>query len=129
MAQSGADEAAAAAAGPAQEDARSSATSASALARVCAAPGINERAEDLCKQIAKLQKEQKTNREQRKKVTKDLKNARRRKTRLTTTAKRLSDEDLMAVMQMRADARAIKQQATEQSGPSNEANAGQSAPG
>ena len=129
MAQIGADEAAADAAGLAQDSARGSASSASPLPGVGAAPGIPERAEDLCKQIAQLQKEQKKNREQRAKVAKDLKNAKRRKTRLTTTAKRLSDEDLMAVMQMRADARAIKQQATEKSGPSDEANAGQSEPG
>ena len=129
MAQSGADEAAAAAAGPAQASARGSASSASPLPRVGASPGITERAEDLCSQIAKLQKEQKSIRDQRTRVAKDLKNAKRRKTRLTTTAKRLSDEDLVAVMQMRADARANKQQATEESGPSDEANAGQSASG
>ena len=128
MAQSEADEAAAAGAGPAQGSAGGAASSGQAPP-VGAPVSITERAEDLVSQIARLQKEQRTNRELRARVNKDLKNAKRRKTRLTHTAKRLSDEDLLAVVQMRADARANKQQPTEQSGPSNQADAGQSAAG
>ena len=127
MAQSGADGAAAGAAGRAQESARGSASSEGPQQGVGVPPRLSERAEDLMAQIAQLQKEQKTIKETRARVAKDLKNAKRRKTRLTTTAKRLSDEDLVAVMQMRADARASKQQLAEQSGPSVEANEGQSA--
>ena len=127
MSQSGADEAAAAAEGRAQASAPGSASSEKPQQGLGVTPGISERAEDLCAQIAQLQKEQKTIKEKRTRVSKDLKNARRRKTRLTTTAKRLSDEDLVAVMQMRADARATKLHAAEQSGPSNQANEGQRA--
>ena len=122
MAQGGADGAAAGAAGPAQASAPGSASSAGYVQGGGVTPGIGERTEDLCGQIAQLQQEQKTIREKRARVTKDLKNAKRRKTRLTTTAERLSDEDLVAVMQMRADIRTTKQQAAGQSGPSDEAN-------
>ena len=53
-------------------------------------------------QIEALKHEQATMRAAKKKITKDLKNAERRRKRLRKRAKQLSDDDLIAVLRMRA---------------------------
>jgi FtsZ-binding cell division protein ZapB len=65
--------------------------------------------------IARLRTEQKTMREKRKQIHKELKNAEKRRSRLKKRARQLSDADLVAVLQMRAAA------------PGNDTNSGASA--
>ena len=57
--------------------------------------------EELTASISPLKREQKDMRAARKKLTKDLKNAEKRRTRLKKRARQLSDADLVAVLQMR----------------------------
>ena len=51
--------------------------------------------------IARLKSEQKTMKEKKKQIHKDLKNAEKRRSRLKKRARQLSDADLVAVLQMR----------------------------
>ena len=60
----------------------------------------------LLQQIQKLKAEQKAARERRKVANKELKNAERRKRRLKTRARQLTNDDLPEVMGLRGDARA-----------------------
>ena len=60
----------------------------------------------LLQQIQKLKAEQKAARERRKVVNKELKNAERRKRRLKTRARQLTNDDLLEVMMLRGDTRA-----------------------
>ena len=55
----------------------------------------------MTEQILGLQKEQKEMLARKKRLQSDLRNARRKKTRLTKRAKQLSDSDLIQIMQMR----------------------------
>ena len=52
-------------------------------------------------EINALKEEQKAARDAKKKVTKDLRNAEKRRQRLKRRAKQLSDDDLLAVMSLR----------------------------
>ena len=52
-------------------------------------------------QILSLQKEQKEMLAKKKRLQSDLRNAKRKKTRLTKRARKLSDSDLIHIMQMR----------------------------
>lgn len=58
-------------------------------------------AEGLLSSIDRLKREQKAMKEQKKKLTKDLRNAEKRRSRLKKRARQLSDTDLVAVLQMR----------------------------
>ena len=55
----------------------------------------------MTEQILGLQKEQKEMLARKKRLQSDLRNAKRKKTRLTKRAKQLSDSDLIQIMQMR----------------------------
>ena len=68
-------------------------------------PSARRAPENLCKQIADLKAEQIANRIARAKVQKDLKNAQRRRRRLKTKVRQLTNEDLLAVMVMRSEDR------------------------
>ena len=61
-------------------------------------------AESITQQIANLKQEQAANRAARAKVQKDLKNAQRRKRRLKSRVRQLTNEDLLAVLVMRNEA-------------------------
>ena len=56
-------------------------------------------------QITKLREEQKRLRDQKKTITKSLRNAERKKKRLRTRARQLTDSDLVAVLRLRQDLR------------------------
>ena len=56
-------------------------------------------------QIEALRKEQQDMKDQKKRLQKDLRNAERKKRRLTERARRLSDKDLVAVLMMRKNQR------------------------
>jgi hypothetical protein len=62
--------------------------------------------EQLGDAIARLKGEQDAVRVDRKRVTKELKNAQKRKQRLKKRAKQLSDTDLVSVLQLRASQKA-----------------------
>ena len=66
------------------------------------APGM----EPLLSGIARLKAEQANLRAERKRVQKELKNAEKRRVRLRKRARQLSDQDLVAVLQMRESAAA-----------------------
>ena len=77
---------------------------------------------DIIPAILKLKKEQADLRNERKRVAKELKNAERRRTRLRDKAKQLTDTDLVAVLSMRAAAKALaKASSGEPSASSNAA--------
>ena len=59
----------------------------------------------LLAKIAKLKAQQKQMREEKKGITKSLRNAERQKKRLRTRARQLTDEDLFVVLRMRQDMR------------------------
>jgi hypothetical protein len=63
--------------------------------------------EQLGESIARLKREQDDVRANRKRVTKELKNAQKRKQRLKKRAKQLSDTDLVSVLQLRASEKAV----------------------
>ena len=65
------------------------------------APPAAEPPEPLLAGIARLKTEQAELRAERKRISKELKNAERRRTRLRKQARQLSDADLVAVIQMR----------------------------
>ena len=67
---------------------------------VAAAEGPGK-GDELTEQILGLQKEQTEMLARKKRLQSDLRNARRKKTRLTKRAKQLSDSDLIQIMQMR----------------------------
>ena len=56
--------------------------------------------------IARLKEEQKAPRAERKRVAKELKNQEKKRSRLRTKAKQLTDEDLLQVIHLRAAAKA-----------------------
>ena len=56
----------------------------------------------MIEKILSLQKEQREMLARKKRLQSDLRNAKRKKTRLTKRAKQLSDSDLIHIMQMRA---------------------------
>ena len=60
----------------------------------------------LLERIQKMKAEQKAARETRRVVNKELKNAERRKRRFKTSARQLTNDDLLEVMMLRGDARA-----------------------
>lgn len=64
-------------------------------------PPDADAAEPLLQGIARLKAEQAGLRSERKRVSKELKNAEKRRTRLRKRARQLSDSDLVAVLQMR----------------------------
>ena len=57
--------------------------------------------DELTEQILRLQNEEKDMRTKKKRVQADLRNAKRKKSRLTKRAKQLTDSDLIHIMQMR----------------------------
>ena len=57
--------------------------------------------DELTEQILRLQNEEKEMRANKKRVQADLRNAKRKKSRLTKRAKQLTDSDLIQIMQMR----------------------------
>ena len=69
--------------------------------------------EQLGDAIARLKREQDDVRANRKRVTKELKNAQKRKQRLKKRAKQLSDTDLVSVLQLRASEKAAVATAAE----------------
>ena len=69
--------------------------------------------EQLGESIARLKREQDDVRANRKRVTKELKNAQKRKQRLKKRAKQLSDTDLVSVLQLRASEKAAVATAAE----------------
>ena len=73
-----------------------------ALLADAAGPANSEQLGDA---IARLKGEQDAVRDHRKRVTKELKNAQKRKQRLQKRAKQLSDTDLVSVLQLRASQR------------------------
>ena len=89
-------------AAPASSDSSGSAGFAALLADVPGAVG----GEQLGESIARLRREQDAVRANRKRVTKELKNAQKRKQRLKKRAKQLSDTDLVSVLQLRASEKA-----------------------
>ena len=62
----------------------------------------NARETGLLKTIADLRKQQKEQADARKKITKELKNAKKRNARIVRKARELSNEDLVEVMRFRA---------------------------
>ena len=60
-----------------------------------------ETGQELLNAIADLKQQQMTLRAQKKKVSKELRNAEKKKTRLKKKARQLSDKDLVTVLQMR----------------------------
>ena len=66
----------------------------------------------LLQKIQKLKAEQKAARARRKVVNKELKSAERRKRRLKTRARQFTNDDLLEVMMLRGDARALTAQAS-----------------
>ena len=78
------------------------ASSSSGAAIEVAAPDAGQKSSDeLTSKILDLQKVQKQLVDQKRKLQTDLRNAKRRKTRLTRRARLLSDSDLMQIMLMR----------------------------
>ena len=71
--------------------------------------------DELTEQILRLQNEEKEMRANKKRLQADLRNAKRKKSRLTKRAKQLTDSDLFQIMQMR-EAKKREDPAT----PSNE---------
>ena len=61
--------------------------------------------DELNEKILAMQKEQKEMATRKKRLQSDLRNAKRKKARLTSRAKRLSDGDLIQIMQMREAAK------------------------
>lgn len=94
--------------GPAAED---PAPAAAAAPQPEEAPGGNEDGshltddkEPLLTKISRLKSEQSEMRKRRQQLTRDLKNAEKRRTRLRKRARQLSDADLRAVLEMRKPA-------------------------
>ena len=69
--------------------------------------------DELAEKIVSLQKEQKEMLARKKRLQSDLRNAKRKKSRLTKRARQLSDSDLIHIMQMR-DAKKKRLGGTEQ---------------
>ena len=69
-------------------------------------PG-NDPGKDLLDEISALKEQQKKAREEKQAITKELRNANRRRQRLKRRAKALSDADLMAVISLRNHERAL----------------------
>ena len=63
---------------------------------------------DLLGGIARLKAEQKALREERKRVTKELRNAEKKRQRLKRKAKELTDKDLLEVLELRAVSKTMK---------------------
>ena len=63
--------------------------------------------------IADMEREQQRMREERKRAAAELKNVQRRKRRLKTKARQLSNEDLLAVLLLRQEQRAALEQGEE----------------
>ena len=85
----------------------------------CANPGDTASPEPLLTGIARLKAEQAKLRADRKRVTKELKNAEKRRVRLRKRARQLSDNDLLAVLQMRETSAAQASEAAAAPGSSN----------
>ena len=82
------------------------------IGALCAPPG-----ETLLQHIERLRVEKKDLKAERVRLTKELKNATKRKTRLKKKARQLSDADLVAVMQMRSESAAPQTAATQDRPP------------
>ena len=72
--------------------------------------GVNDPGKDLLDEIEGLKEQQKLAKEAKKAVTKDLRNANRRRQRLKKRAKALSDADLLAVISLRNHEKAVGRQ-------------------
>ena len=66
-------------------------------------------------EIQRLKQEQKALQEQKKAIQKDLRNAERRRSRLKKRARQLSDEDLVAVFQLRQQEKIVRTDAQSES--------------
>ena len=80
-------------------------TSAVASAEPLAGVVVGPQTEPLAKAILDLQAKQAELQPEKKRIAKDLRNALRKKRRLKSNARQLTDEDLVAVLMMRRDAR------------------------
>ena len=69
---------------------------------------------DLLDEISQLKEEQKKAKDAKKAITKDLRNANRRRQRLKRRAKALSDQDLLAVISLRNHEKALGRQPSEE---------------
>ena len=84
------------------------------VGRICREPTARPRnsavadpGRDLLKEITALKNEQKKAKDVKKEITKELRNANRRRQRLKKRAKALSDQDLLAVISLRNHERAL----------------------
>ena len=73
---------------------------------------VTAKGRSIVEEINALKAEQKAAREQKKKISKDLRNAEKRRQRLKKRAKQLSDADLVAVMSLRVHEKALLGKAT-----------------
>ena len=78
---------------------------------------VEEKGKNLLSEIQALKNEQKRAREAKKQITKDLRNAEKRRQRLKKRAKQLSDSDLLAVMTLRSAEQALRRTGGEPTAP------------
>ena len=103
----------AAVAPPGSSASASSSSGSAGIAALLADVPVPPGGEQLGDAIARLKREQDEVRASRKRVTKELKNAQKRKQRLKKRAKQLSDTDLVSVLQLRASEKAAVATAAE----------------
>ena len=73
-----------------------------------AAARVEQTGKSILTEIQELKEQQKRAREEKKKISKDLRNAEKRRQRLKKRAKQLSDQDLLAVMTLRSAEQALR---------------------
>ena len=78
----------------------------------------NSPGSELLSGIARLKAEQKALRDERKRVSKELRNAEKKRQRLKRKAKELTDKDLLEVLELRAVTRSAKSSAASAAAPS-----------
>ena len=79
----------------------------------------NSPGSELLSGIARLKAEQKALRDERKRVSKELRNAEKKRQRLKRKAKELTDKDLLEVLELRAVTRSAKSSAASAAAPSS----------
>jgi hypothetical protein len=89
------------------------------------APGADASASRIHGEVQRLKLEQKKLRDERKRIAAELRNAEKKRMRLKSRAQKLSDSDLLAVIQLRRDEKAAKD---EQGASSTAAAAGEQTP-
>jgi Sec-independent protein translocase protein TatA len=103
----------AAVAPPGSSASTSSGSGSAGIAALLADIPVPPGGEQLGDAITRLKREQDDVRANRKRVTKELKNAQKRKQRLKKRAKQLSDTDLVSVLQLRASEKPVVAAAAE----------------